>query len=167
MVPGAQVVTLDARFRTGRIIHAAMVISVGLYAFIAHQISPLTGDHGSPPDLLRWLRWVLYGYGAILLALVLAALRVLSLESRVLRLPTLTEVARRSGPEAALSELQRRLLVLLVIAEAPAVLGLILFFLGRDLFDFYVLAVPSLLCLVILSPRRELWEEVARAGTRA
>ena len=114
-----------------------------------------------------WLRWPLYAYGTLLLLGALYARpRLLSVESRFLRLQTLAEVARRGGSDAALNQLQRRLIVLLAMAEVPAVCGFVLFAVGGALQDFYLLAAASLLGLLALAPRRDLWEEVARIDTR-
>jgi hypothetical protein len=52
------------------------------------------------------------------------------------------------------------------LAEAPAVLGLVLFLLAGRRQDFYLLAGWSLLLHLFHFPRRERWEEAARAAAR-
>lgn len=52
-------------------------------------------------------------------------------------------------------------------AEAPAVLGLVLFMAGRQRSDFYILALVSAYMLARHFPRREQWESYVRRGGAA
>lgn len=49
-------------------------------------------------------------------------------------------------------------------AEIPVIFGLILFIVGRESSDFYILLVVSIYMLVRHFPRREQWESYVRRG---
>jgi hypothetical protein len=51
-------------------------------------------------------------------------------------------------------------------AEVPVIIGLVLFILGRQTSDFYILVVVSIYMLVRHFPRREQWENYVRRGGR-
>jgi hypothetical protein len=69
-------------------------------------------------------------------------------------------------PAQRLARARTATLVAAGMAEIPALLGLVLFLLGRTANDFYILAVVSLYMLVRHFPRREPWDAyVQRGGT--
>lgn len=49
-------------------------------------------------------------------------------------------------------------------AEVPVIFGLVLFILGRESSDFYILLVVSIYMLVRHFPRKEQWESYVRRG---
>jgi F0F1-type ATP synthase membrane subunit c/vacuolar-type H+-ATPase subunit K len=150
---------LDASYRTSRVIHAAMVLSLFAYALVVHILSRIMEWQGvGPPDLLVALRWGLYLLGTLALG------AALGLRGRLLSVEAAAFLARRAGAEAALRSLQSRLVLLLAVAEAPALFGFVLFLLGAGLRDFYLLWAASLLAQLALGPRREAWEAAARPG---
>ena len=167
---------ISARLRVSRIIHAAMVTSLVMYAVVVHLLREMVGwrplmDSG----LVALLRWLMFGLGVVLLYVVeglMPRLTAVRGKIEVLRplwmsVEDLREVARRTGVEAALAQLQARLVVLMAVAEVPAVLGFVLSLLSGILTDFYILGGMSLLGVLMLTPRRALWEKVVRAGTGA
>jgi F0F1-type ATP synthase membrane subunit c/vacuolar-type H+-ATPase subunit K len=150
-----------SRLRTCRIIHAAMVASLVIYAVVAHAV--LRFGAGPGVELGRALplvRGILFAVGGVMFVGVLVA------RPRLLSAEALGPLARRAGGPAALGQLQTRLLILLAVAEAIGVYGLVLCLLSARLSDFYALWTPALLAQLALTPRGELWEDVARAGTR-
>ena len=71
------------------------------------------------------------------------------------------------GPPIA--KLQTAAIVTFAICEVPAVLGLVLYFLGRSMTDFYLFLLISLFCFATYFPRFGQWEEWFRqqgGGTR-
>jgi F0F1-type ATP synthase membrane subunit c/vacuolar-type H+-ATPase subunit K len=142
--------SVEASLRTSRIVHAALVGSLLLYAVVVHVVRT-TG--AAPPPLheptLGRLRPALYGLGAGV------ALTLVILRSRWLP-------AGHAAP--TLAALQTRLVVLLALAEVVAVFGLVLFLLGGVIRDFYVLWLPAIGLQLLLTPTREVWEAVARGG---
>lgn len=91
---------------------------------------------------------------------------VLILKPRLLSVEALSALARQAGADAALLQLQTRLVTLLAVSEAIALLGFVLFVLGGGLSDFYPLWAASVLGHLALTPRGELWKEVGQAGGR-
>jgi F0F1-type ATP synthase membrane subunit c/vacuolar-type H+-ATPase subunit K len=150
---------VEARLRLMRIVFAAMVLSLLVYAAIVHVLAGPGGWRPIPTEkALTPLRWIVFGVGAALFAGSLAA------RGRVLAGASLVALARQQGLEAALAPLQTRTLVLVAVMEAVAIFGLVLFLLGGRLADFYALWSLGLLGQLLVAPRRELWEEVGRAA---
>lgn len=151
---------VSTRFRTARILHGAMVVTLLVYAGIVHLLQQTGWSGRAAADALPLIRWILYALGAAEFLVVLVA------RSRALSAEGLEDAARRGGAEAALGLLQTRLVVLLALAESVAIYGLVLFLLGGSLRDFYVLWAAGLVAQLVLTPRRELWDEVARGAPR-
>jgi F0F1-type ATP synthase membrane subunit c/vacuolar-type H+-ATPase subunit K len=145
---------VETTLRTSRIIHAALVGSLLLYAVVVH-VSRATGAVRPVMDepTLGGLRLAFYVLAGAL------ALAVLVLRSR-----WLTADAAAGTPAL----LQTRLITCLALAEAIGVHGLVLFLLGGTLRDFYVFLIPALGLQLLLAPTREVWEAAARrAGPRS
>ena len=149
--------SVETRLRVSRIIHAAMVVSLVVYAVVVHMLRAVVEwKPVAEPAVVETVRWLLYGLGAA------ALMGVLLLRSRFVSAKALGEIARRAGTGVALRQLQTRLIVFLAVSETPAVYGLVLFMLGGVLHDFYLLWAASLIGHLALTPKRDLWEEVAR-----
>ncbi|MHB1044571.1 MAG: hypothetical protein ACYC4P_01040 [Thermoanaerobaculia bacterium] len=119
---------------------AGLTASIPLYAVVVFVLAT-TGAPGASAPI--GLRYAVYGaaFGAALLALVLAP---------------------RVGTDAATSpaypEFLRKTLVSLAVAEVAAILGVVLFVLGRNLGDFLVLAGLALAVnLLGIVPRGLRW----------
>jgi hypothetical protein len=119
---------------------AALTASIPLYAVVVFVVSSAQAPVDVAPPALRY---VLYGaaFGLALLALA---------------------VAPRVGTDPATAlpfdVFLRRTLISLAIAETSAVLGLVLFFLGRNLADFLVLAGLALAVILLgVVPRGLRW----------
>jgi hypothetical protein len=63
------------------------------------------------------------------------------------------------GLDTLLSKLTRASLVTSVLSEAPAVLGLVLFFIGGRREDFYILVLVSIVMFALSFPRMSAWKE--------
>lgn len=150
--------TVESRLRTARIIHAAIAVSLLVYAGLIHLLAGAL-DWKAPAGTREFAglaRWVLSGLGAAEFVGVLIG------RSRLLASDALVRRDRRAGRDAALVQLQTRLVILLAVAESIGIYGLILFLLTARAQDFYLLWIPSLLAVLALAPRREVWEEVGR-----
>ncbi|MRR12751.1 hypothetical protein EG835_09900 [bacterium] len=120
---------------------AGLTASIPLYAVVAFVLaSPAEAPADPAPAGLR------YGFYGAAFALALLALAVA---------PRVSSDAATALPFDAFL---RRTLLALVISEASAILGLVLFFLGRNLADFLVLAGLALaVSLVGIVPRGLRW----------
>jgi hypothetical protein len=119
---------------------AGLTASIPLYAVVAIVLAQTAPPAGPPPLGLR------YGFYGAAFALALLALAA----------------APRVGGDAASSPpfdvFLRRTLLSLAIAEASAILGLVLFLLGRNLGDFLVLAGLALAVVLLgIVPRGLRW----------
>lgn len=63
-----------------------------------------------------------------------------------------------------IARLRTASIITAAFAEVPAIFGLVLFILGRETSDFYILLVVSIYMLVRHFPRREQWESYVRRG---
>ena len=130
---------------------AGLTASIPFYAVVALVLAQGPAPSAAAPPVLRY---AFYGaaFGAALLALALA--------------PRVGADAASSPPFAAFL---RRTLVSLAVAESAAILGLVLFLLGRNLGDFLVLAGLALAVILLgIVPRGLRWfrlrEESADGG---
>lgn len=152
---------VEARLRTARILFAALLASLLVYAAVVHVLAWSVGWRGTVGEpALTLLRRLLLGLGAVVFAGALVA------RARLLGADGLVALARRAGAEAALAQLQSRTLILLALMESVGIYGLVLFLLGGRLADFYPLWGLGVLGQVLAAPRRQLWEEVSRAAPR-
>ena len=60
--------------------------------------------------------------------------------------------------------MQTTTVVTMITAEVPALLGLLMFFLGGVYREFYIALAYSLLVILIYFPRRSQWEMLLRTG---
>jgi hypothetical protein len=138
--------------RTAQMIGGAMLVSLGIYAFVANLIqqthAPFAGfAPGAPHGLLR----------GVFAALALAGLGI----TRVVQRSILANAAL-----PLLGRLSTAAIVALAQCEAIAVYGFVLFMLAGRPSDYYIFAALALVGFVLYFPRREAWEEQARAMTR-
>lgn len=129
----------------GAAIVASLAIYLALVEIVRGTLRPFRGF--AVIGNLQLVRYALYGAGAAIVLLIL-----------LLR-PRL--YARRAGEDAAsaLVRLQRAGVLLMVLGEVPAILGLVLFLLCGLARDFYSLLFVSIVLLFIHFPRRGVWEE--------
>jgi F0F1-type ATP synthase membrane subunit c/vacuolar-type H+-ATPase subunit K len=138
--------------RAAQVVGAALLISLGMYAFAIDQIqrtrAPFTGfAPGVPHGLLR----------AILAACALAGLGL----ARVLQRLILANAAL-----PPLARLNSAAIVALALCEATAIYGFTLFMLAGRPSDYYLFAALALVGFLFYFPRREAWEERAREMAR-
>jgi hypothetical protein len=123
----------------------SLLIYLGLEVFIRARFKPFYGFAGIADR--QPLRYGFFALAAVALALIL-----------VLR-HALLKKTPRDDRKTALHRLERATLLTLVLAEVPALLGLVLFLLGGLKADFYILLATSILLVIMFFPRRSAWEE--------
>jgi len=140
-------------YRETAIVCGAMVASVLIYAVIVEVLKPTLPPRGAGAainaDLLRYAFYLLAGVEGLAIPFVRRAVE---------------------GPPrdraSVLARLRTGALVAAALAEASAVMGLVLFVLAGRRADFYLFAGWSLLLQLVHFPRQERWEEAAQAAAR-
>ena len=143
---------LRTHLRPATMVGTALIVSLVLYLALVEVLRgvlrPFRGFVAAAS--LQPLRLVLFAAAA---AVVLA---ILVLRHRLFRLDPSDDAP------AALARLQRATVVVLVLGEIPAVLGLALFLIGGNAVDFYALLFASLVLTFIDFPRRAAWEDLMK-----
>ncbi len=139
---------LDKRLMTLRIIWFAMLMSLGIYLFVGIQVG--TNVHSSiNEDTLDILRTVLYAMAfAILIATRYLRKLILSGKSQVSQPAQILKYA-------ALQKYSAATIVALAMSESIGIYGLILFFLGKNSTDLYLLILISAAAMVMYRPRKD------------
>ena len=136
----------DARLRTLRTIWAAILGSVFLYAVLGYVISPPA------------LTWRALGYagegGSVGIALVTASLYLVGLSAVICSQFLLRSYLRRAEAEQNPALVQTGYILTFVVAEAGALLGLVILLLAGSWVAFALMAASAMM-IVILRPRRE------------
>jgi hypothetical protein len=124
---------------------ASMAVYLALVEVLKAAIKPFRGL-ATVADM-QPVRYAAFGAAAAVILLILV------LRPRFFR--------RKEGESLAsgLMRLQRAALLTMVLAEIPAILGLVLFLIGGGAADFYKLLFASLVLAFIHFPRRGAWEE--------
>jgi len=140
---------LRTHFRPASMVGAALVASLviylGLVEVLRAFLKPFKGF--AVVSSTQPLRLAAFGAAAVVILLILILRR---------RLPARDP---KEDTAAALGRLQRASLVVLVLGEIPAILGLGLFLALGNAVDFYILLFASLALTFIDFPRRTAWEE--------
>lgn len=139
---------LDKRLMTLRIIWFALLMSLAVYLVVAIQVG--TNVQASiNEETLRILRTVLY----------LMAVAIL-IATRYVRNLIMSGKSQASLPAQALESLALQkysaaTIVALAMSESIGVYGLILFFLGKNSTDLYLLILISAAAMVVYRPRKD------------
>lgn len=133
---------------TLKIIWAAMLLSLAVYLVVGRIVAtnlpaPLTGE------VFATLRLVLYALG---FATLIAARFV---RKRILDGTTRSVEPLPDRPASFMQKYTTAVIVNLAMAESVGIYGLVLFLLGRDTTDLYVLMGISAAAMVYYRPRRE------------
>lgn len=133
-----------------RILCGAFLGSIATYGVVVGVIAK-TGD--APAPMAVTLRYALLAVGIIapLSGWVITA-----------QMPLPRDAAEDPGGHKLATALMLRTILRLATAEAPAIIGLALFLLGRRLEDFAILSVVSFVAIAASFPRRADWESRAR-----
>ena len=147
-------------FRRTVAIGAAICVSLLAYAALVEimraVMKPFHGALPVPLGKVQTVRIAIYGVAvAVLIAMRLARGR-------------LFRAAPGEAPKTILMRLMRMSVLTFVLAEIPALLGVLLFFATGLTLDFYILLAVSLVLEFMYFPRRAQWEEhLSRYGVGA
>jgi len=148
---------LDKRLMILRVVWFALLLSLAVYSFVAIRFAANVQPSISE-EAFGILRTVLY---VMAIAILIAA--------KYVRKLILSGRGQVSQPVQALeySALQRysaATIVALAMSESIGVYGLILFFLGKNSTDLYLLILISAAAMVIYRPRRDEMLSLVQAG---
>lgn len=139
---------LKAAAWVGTALIISLVIYLALVEVLRSVLKPFGGFAAAAGT--QSLRLALFGAAAGVVLLILV------LRHRLFR------VAPGDDPAAAFRRLQTSSLIVLVLGEIPAVLGLAMFLIRGNAVDFYALLFASLVLTFINFPRRAVWEDVMK-----
>ena len=148
---------LDKRLTTLRIIWFALLMSLGIYLFVGIQVGT-TIQSSINEETLGILRTVLYAMACVIL-----------IAAKFIRKVILSGKGEVSQPAQALEHLALQkysaaTIVALAMSESIGVYGLILFFLGKNSRDLYLLILVSAAAMVIYRPRKDEMLSLVQAG---
>ena len=149
--PALALARLRAAHRAGVFVAYTMLASLAVYAGVVELIA-----RNAPEPMVEFseaIRWIFYSVAA---AIVFATHVVHAV---------LAHNARRAGAMDQAAKMTAANIVTLALAESPAILGLVLYFVWRQHTDFYVMCAFSLYLIIRHFPRFGEWERVARTGT--
>lgn len=140
---------LGKYLRPAALVGVALIASLGLYLGLVEVLRAVQKPfHGFAPALaVQPVRLAAFGAAA---AVILALL--------LLR-PSLVRRRDNEDVPAACRRLQSASIVLLVLGEVPAIIGLALFLAGGGAADFYKFLFVSIVLTFVNFPRRGAWEE--------
>ena len=146
---------MRTHLRPATLVAAAILISLFIYLALVEVLRgvlrPFRGfAAASAGGEGQSLRLAVFGVAAIIVLVILV------LRHRLFRLGQGDDVP------TAFRRLQRASVVVLVLGEIPAGLGLALFLVAGDNIDFYALLFASLVLTFINFPRRAAWEDVLK-----
>ncbi len=146
---------LEKPFRASVLVSWAAVATLLIYAVLVEIIKSVLSPYPGivRPSSLQVERYFLYGM-AILVAIFLRVL--------------IRALTKKKGNETLslfVQKLSRAAVVISVVAELPALLGLISFLLTGQSRDFYYLLFVSLFLEFMYFPRKRAWEEMIRNAT--
>jgi hypothetical protein len=149
--------SVETSFRTSRIVHAALVGSLLLYAVMIPVLREVGVEGaGLDPRILANVRIAFY---AVAGALAVAAL---VLRSRWLTAEAAAALPRSAPGPPPLALLQTRLVTCLALVEGIGILGLVFFLIGGTLGDSGVFLLPAIGLQLLFAPSREVWDAAAR-----
>jgi len=140
-----------------RIIWFAMLMSLAIYLFVGIQV----GTNVQPSiskETFGILRTVLYVMAiAILIATKFVRKLIVSVKNQVSQ-------PAQAPEQLALQKYSAATIVALAMSESIGVYGLILFFLGKNSMDLYLLILVSAAAMVIYRPRKDEMLSLAQTG---
>lgn len=135
--------------RRAAIMVGSLIASLFVYAIVVELLSR-SESLPEPPSAPEVIRWAFY---AVAVAMVFMSHLVKAFMLRGFRTASVDEL---------LARLITSNIITAAFAEVPAVLGFVLYFLGRYYTDFYVLLVISLYLMFRHFPRYGQWEKLIR-----
>jgi len=163
---------LKSAYRISLVIGLAMLASVAVYAVIVELMKRQGGFTSQPPpeETVSLLRYIFLGVAGMDLILILV-LKRLMLGRKISESPPAAPPSKAAAPfpgvyqmkgfnyPAPILALLTSSLISYALCEAPAILGLVLFFIGRKPSDFYLFLALSLVLFAVFFPRFSQWED--------
>jgi hypothetical protein len=148
---------LDKRLMTLRIIWFALLMSLAVYLFVAIQVGTKV-QSSINKETFGILRTVLY--------LMAAAILIATRYVRKLILSGRSQISQpaQAWEPLALQKYSAATIVALAMSESIGIYGLILFFLGKNSTDLYLLILISAAAMVVYRPRRDEMLSLVQAG---
>jgi hypothetical protein len=144
---------LRRAYRTAVILGIFMLVSLFFYAYIVESIAPGRSFLGAE---LAFVRYIFYGMAiAQLFVMKFIRNRILSKKEE----GELPKLPLGKGHSTDIQKLLTATIVTYAFCEVPAIYGLVLFFLGKNKFDFYALSTLSIILFAVYFPRYPRWEE--------
>ncbi len=139
---------LDKGLRTLKLIWFAMLVSLTIYLFIGLYVGPDLQPSTSR-ETLDLFRPILYGFAFITLIL-----------SRYIRRMIMSGKGRREPPgqvppQSVFQRYSTATVIAFAMSESIGIYGLLLFFLGKNQTDLYLLLLLSAAALWICRPRKD------------
>lgn len=143
---------LRTHFRPAAMVGTALIASLVVYLASVEVLRGLLKPFGgfaaaAATPLVRL---------AVFIAAAVVVLLILVLRHRLFRLDP------RDDAPTAFRRLQHATVMVLVLGEIPAVLGLAFFLVGGNTVDFYALLFASIVLTFIDWPRRAAWEDLVK-----
>ncbi len=131
----------------------AMMASLVFYIIIVEVISRTSGEPemAQDVDLIRYIFYAV-SIGALFMTQVVKALMLRGLAG--------------ADMDTVLAKLQSSNVLAAGLAEAPAILGFVMFLVWRQYTDFYILTFVSLYIMLRHFPRYAVWERVASTARK-
>ncbi len=137
---------LKSSYRVATLIGVAMIVTILIYIVLVEVLKRGLFPEGSPPlQEMGILRYAFFALAVVQILLIRYVREII--------------LSRGNG-------IQRLLVATIVtfaLCESIAILGLILFLLGRDSFDFYCLAGLAMILFILYFPKYSQWEDWIRA----
>jgi hypothetical protein len=139
---------LDQAMRTMKGIWAALVLSLLVYAVLVLLL--LDDTHiDFPADVYRLLKLILFALAIVTLIASWGVRRLLLARSLV------PKTTGRITPHPAIQRYTTAMIMALAMSEAIGIYGLILFLLGKQKVDLYLLVAIAMAAMVLFAPKRE------------
>lgn len=160
---------LKKAYRTTMKIGLAMMMSVfilpGIVELMRNGTIPLKAATPLPNDELNILKYVLFGISAVTFFMIRVITTQMLSANAVSGVDLRGTVKGRDAVPAEYYRLTSAAVVSYALCEAPALFGLVVFYLGRDASDFYVFMLISLGFFAVYFPDYRKWEAwVKRKG---
>ncbi len=150
---------------TGLVMMGSLLIYTSLVEMAAQGTIPVAGGPIMGLEQLNTLKYALLLVSALLYFIVNTAHNAILTSGRP------ASGRQAADPQAELDFAIRRLttaaVVTFALCEAPAIFGLVLFFLGRNTTDFYLFMFISLFFFSVKFPKYSLWEGWVRGKLKS
>jgi hypothetical protein len=149
---------LGPRYRSAITIVLALVTSVLVYTLVAYVL--VMSSSSAPRETNEQLVQALYGVAGAISVGTIVLRRILFSASRLAR------IVEEHGLRRLVDELASKTLMLAVLSELVAVVGLLLSFLTQSFDPMWRLGTVSVLLLLYHLPRRSAWERTVNEFSR-